>query len=457
MRIRATIVLAGGALALSLAVALGITTARAQEPPPNFVLLFADDLGYGDLASFGHPTIATPRLDRLAAEGIRLTSFYAEPACTPSRAALLTGRYSIRSGLGQVVGPDDRRGIPESEITFAEALGAKGYRTAAIGKWHLGHLEPRFRPLANGFDRYFGLLYSNDMIRPWVQTDRPLELWRDDKPIEHPVDQTTLTERYTDEAIRFIEEAGNRPFVLYLAYSMPHVPISASPRFAGRSRAGLYGDVVETIDWSAGRIVDALERRGLSNRTLVIFTSDNGPWLDMPDRMFGNDVIKPWHAGSTGPLRGAKGQTYEGGVRVPFIARWPGRIPAGRVGAGLGSVMDLYATMIRLAGAELPSDRPIDGVDMGAWLMGKGESPRPSLYYFRANTLEGVRDGRWKLRVTNHGRPGASPGAPPVPELYDLEVDPSERYDRASNHADVVTRLRAMMDQAAREITAPPR
>lgn len=447
-------------VALALAAAVLVAHPRAtqpQAPPPNFVLLVADDLGYGDLGSFGHPTISTPRLDRLAAEGIRLTSFYAEPACTPSRAALLTGRYSVRSGMGRVIGPDERRGLPETEITFAEALAAKGYRTAAIGKWHLGHAERRLRPLANGFDRYFGLLYSNDMIRPWVQTDRPLELWRDEQPIEHPVDQTTLTERYTDEAIRFINDAGDRPFLLYVAYSMPHVPISVSTRFAGHSRAGLYGDVIEAIDWSAGRIVDELERRGLSRRTLVMFTSDNGPWLEMPERMFSGGTIKPWHAGSPGTLRGWKAQTWEGGVRVPFIARWTGRIPAGRVDSGIASLMDLYTTMLRLGGAEVPADRVVDGVDLSEWLTGGGESPRHGLFYFRENTLEGVRDGRWKLRVTNHGRAGVSAGEAPVPELYDLQIDPSERYNVAHDHPDVVSRLRGMMEKAARDVTASSR
>lgn len=437
----------------TLASAMATPGTARQETRPNFVLLFADDLGYGDLASFGHPTIATPNLDRLAAQGIRLTSFYAEPACSPSRAALLTGRYSVRSGLGSVIGPDARHGIPESEVTLAEAIAAKGYRTAAIGKWHLGHAEPRFRPRANGFERYFGLLYSNDMIRPWVQTDRPLELWRDDAAIEHPVDQTTLTERYTEEALRFIADADNRPFFLYLAYSMPHVPISVSARFAGRSRAGLYGDVIETIDWSAGRIVEELERRGLSRRTLVVFTSDNGPWQEMPDRMFSGGVIKPWHAGSAGPLRGHKAQTWEGGVRVPFIARWTGRIPAGRVDPGMGSVMDLYTTLVRLAGADVPTDRPVDGLDLSDWLTGgTASSPRRTFYYFRESRLEAVRDGPWKLRLSNHGRAGAAAGDPPVPELYDLEVDPSERYDRASEHPAVVTHLRGLLEKASLEI-----
>ena len=442
------------ALTLAFALAAQPQTVATQDERPNFVLLFADDLGYGDLGSYGHPTIKTPRLDRLAAEGTRLTSFYAEPACTPSRAALLTGRYSVRSGLGRVIGPDGTNGIQASEITLAEALSAKGYQTAAIGKWHLGHAEPRFRPLANGFHRYFGLLYSNDMIRPWVQTDRPLELWRDEKPIEHPVEQSTLTERYTDEAIKFIEEAGNKPFMLYVAYTMPHVPISVSSQFAGRSRAGLYGDVIETIDWSTGRIVDAIERRGLSARTLVIFTSDNGPWLEMPERMFSGNVVKPWHAGSAGALRGAKAQTWEGGVRVPFIARWPGRIPAGRVDAGIGSLMDLYTTFIRLAGAEVPSDRPIDGVDLSSWLMGRGESPRRHYFYFLQNTLEGAREGRWKLRMAKDSRPNMASTAV-FPELFDLEVDPSERYNRAAEHPDVVSRLRATMEKAAREVTGP--
>ena len=287
------------------------------ERPPNIVIIFADDLGYGDLSSYGHPTIKTPRLDRMAEEGVRLTSFYvASPACSPSRYALLTGRYPVRSDIIWALGPDEERGIAASEYTLAEALKERGYRTAAVGKWHLG-ARPGFFPTEHGFDSYFGLLYSNDMMPPWVMTERPLQLWRDTVPVEHPVDQSTLTERYTEQAVSFIRDSGDAPFFLYLAHSMPHVPLHTSERFRGRSAGGLYGDVVETIDWSAGRILDVLEEEGLADQTLVIFTSDNGPWNEMPDRMFSEGKIQPWDAGSAGPLRGSKATTWEAFAPAP--------------------------------------------------------------------------------------------------------------------------------------------
>ena len=425
------------AAALVASLLRGPAPAGAGEPsPPNFVLLFADDLGYGDLGCFGHPTLATPRLDRMAQEGIRLTSFYAATVCSPSRAALLTGRYAPRTGIWKVLGPDETSGLPASEVTLAEGLKARGYRTSAIGKWHLGHAEKRFLPTSNGFDEYYGLPYSNDMIPPWVDTARPLRLYRGADPIEEPVEQSTLTERYTEEALRFIHASKGSPFFLYLAYTMPHVPLHASGKFSGRSRRGLFGDVVETIDWSAGRILDALREEGLEAGTLVVFTSDNGPWLHLPPRMFSGGQIQEWDAGSAGPLRGWKGTTYEGGVRVPFIARWPGRIPAGRTSAEMASTMDLYTTFLRLAGGAPPSDRPVDGLDIFPLLSGAGKSPRGDFFYYSGKSLEAVREGPWKLRLT---------GQPPEAELFDLELDPSEMYDLAKLHPAVVDHLRARM------------
>ncbi len=410
-------------------------SADGASTPPNIVILFADDLGYGDLSSYGHPTIRTPHLDGMAQEGMRMTSFYtAAPSCTPSRAALLTGRYPVRVGLPHVLMPDVENGLPPEEITLAEALKEEGYRTMAVGKWHLGHARPALMPTANGFDRYFGLLYSNDMIRPWVQTDRPLELYRDTEPVGDPGDQSMLTVRYTEEAVDFIREDRSEPFFLYLAYSMPHLPINTADRFRGRSRAGLYGDVIETIDWSAGRVLQALQEEGLDENTIVVFTSDNGPWLNLPDRMLqaGNE---PWHAGSPGLLRGAKATTYEGGMRVPGIVRWPGRIPAGQVSAEIATTMDLYPTLLNAAGAEVPRDRPVDGADIMPLLTGSVDaSPTRGLYYFQGTELQGVRDGRWKLRVTGE-----------EVELFDLEVDPSERYNVAEAHSGVVARLREEM------------
>jgi arylsulfatase A-like enzyme len=419
----------------------------AAEKPTwtNIVVLFADDLGYGDLSCYGHPTIRTPQLDNMAAEGIRLTSFYvAAPACTPSRVALLTGRYPVRVGLPHVLGPDSENGIPESEITLAEALKEEGYRTAAIGKWHLGHARQEFLPTSNGFDQYFGLLYSNDMIPPWVQTEKPLELWRGQQPVEQPVDQSTLTDRYTDEALQFISQNQNRPFFLYLPYSMPHVPLSVSESRAGKSLAGLYGDVIESIDWSAGKILAALKTAGLDENTIVVFTSDNGPWLNMPPRMFGEGIVDPWDAGSPGPFRGAKGTTYEGGFRVPAIVRWPGKIPAGQVSTDVITAMDLYVTLLAIGGGKTPSDRVIDGNNILSVLQEGQASPTREFCYFQGSRLEALRIGKWKLRVA--GRTASRLGDDePTAELFDLEIDPSERYNVADLHPGLVTELRQRM------------
>lgn len=420
--------------ALILALLLVPSTLAQDAARPNIVVLFADDLGYGDLSSYGHPTIRTPNLDRMAMEGIRLTSFYAAaPACTPSRAALLTGRYAVRVGLPFVLGPESENGLPPEEITMAEALKDQGYRTMAVGKWHLGHAREAYLPTSNGFDTYFGLLYSNDMMPPWVETDHPLELYRDTQPTEYPVNQRTLTKRYTEEVVRFITQEDDRPFFVYLAYAMPHLPLYASEEFQGRSRAGLYGDVIEEIDWSVGRLLQTLEDQGLDRNTIVIFTSDNGPWSNMPDRML-QDGIERWHAGSTGLLRGTKHTTYEGGVRVPGIARWPGHIPPGQVTAEMATTMDLYPTLLNAAGAPLPVDRRLDGNDIMSLLDGTAsESPTQTFFYFRNDELQGIREGRWKLRLEDPDQP---------PELFDLEVDPSEQYNVAATHPDLVDRLR---------------
>ncbi len=426
----------------------------AQSAQPNVVLLFADDLGYGDLGCQGHPTIRSPHLDRMAGEGIRLTSFYAAIVCSPSRAALLTGRYPVRTGVFRVIGPDDKLGLPASEFTLAEALKTRGYRTWAVGKWHLGHDDPAFFPTACGFDGYLGLLYSNDMMPPWVETKRPLRLYRNTEPVDGPVDQATLTEAYTEEAIRFIRDAKAGPFFLYLAYTFPHVPLAASPRVGGSSARGLYGDVVEAIDGSAGRILDVLKREGLDENTLVIFTSDNGPWIDLPPRMVRTGGVKPWDAGSAGLLRGWKGTTYEGGPRVPFIARWPGKIPPGRVSAGIATSMDLYTTFLKLAGARVPADRPVDGMDLFDFLAGKAESPRREFLYFRGRSLDAVREGKWKLRLTTHLRQEVPDWRPPDAELFDLETDPSERFNLAGAHPELVARLRWKLGESARDLRA---
>jgi arylsulfatase A len=398
----------------------------AEQRPPNIVVLYADDIGYGDLGCYGHPTIRTPQIDRMAREGMRFTQFYsASPVCSPSRAALLTGRLPIRTGINRVLNPRSLGGIQADEITIGDALKKKGYATFCIGKWHLGHLPP-YRPTRHGFDHYYGLLYSNDM--------QPLSLYRDDEEIENPVHQATLTERYTEEALRFIkahERADSSPFFLYLAYTMPHVPLAASPRFAGRSRRGLYGDVVETIDWSVGQILALLRDRQMAGNTFVFFSSDNGPWLS-----------RGLHGGSAGLLRQGKGSTWEGGVREPGIAWWPGKVAPAGVALDLTATMDLFPTCLKLAGAELPADRDIDGKDLLPLLLGRGKGQREVIYYYIDSDLTAIRKGPWKAHFITQiefGNRVRDLHDPPL--LFNLEQDPSEKYNMASEYAEIVADL----------------
>lgn len=441
--------LAGSAGLASLATTQANANAAglAAYRRPNIVILFADDAGYGDLSCYGHPTIHTPHIDRLAAQGTRFTSFVGPPACTPSRAALLTGRYPVRpGGVANVIGPDSEVGLPAREVTIATALRAAGYRTKCVGKWHLGHARDEFMPTSHGFDSYFGLLYSNDMIPPWVQTDMPLRFYRDLEALDGAVDQTTLTVRYTDEATRFIQEcAGKDPFFLYLPYSMPHLPLAVADRFRGISRAGLYGDVMTALDWSAGQIMAALEAAGVADDTLVIWTSDNGPWINMPDRMIqpGPDGLDnlPWHAGSPGPFRDAKGTTYEGGARVPAIFRWPGRVQPGIVEPEPANSMDILPTVLDAAGVSVPQDRIIDGNSLLPLLHGDTKaSPSQTFFYFRADRLEAVRQGPWKLQQVSG-----------EDELFHLDRDIGERFNLAAAMPEKVTELRALLQPMAAE------
>ena len=399
---------------------------------PNIVLLFADDLGYGDLGVFGNPTIRTPNLDRLASEGLRMTSFYSAPSCVPARVQLLLGRYPSRAIVSRTsVGGDG--GIPSEFTTLPQALRAAGYRTAMAGKWHLGYARDEYLPVGKGFDRWFGLPYSNDMIKPWVQTDEPLWLYRNAERVEHPVDQDQLTLRYTAEIVDVIREKSDKPFFAYLAYNMPHLPLRTAGRFRGKSRSGLYGDVIEAIDWSAGEILQTLDETGQRDETIVVFTSDNGPWLNLPNRMLSGGVV-PWQAGSPGPWRGAKHTTYEGGVRVPFIVRWPGTVPPGTVTAEMGATLDLYATLIAAGGGDLPNGS--DGHDLTAlWAGRTGQSPRLEFMYHRGSRVQGIRAGPWKLRTIEGN------------ELFHLDVDPSERFNVASEQPEIVAELRERLSR----------
>jgi arylsulfatase A len=435
-----------------LVLALLPAAAPAADGPPNVVIAFADDLGYGDLGCYGNPTIRTPNLDRMAAEGMKFTQFYsAAEVCTPSRAALLTGRLPPRTGMcsdaRRVLFPNSAGGLPASEVTLAEALKAKGYATACVGKWHLGHL-PEYLPTRHGFDSYFGLPYSNDMDRRpelgpkgrAATFDPKPEYWnvplmRDEKIVERPADQTTLTKRYTEEGVEFIRRNKAKPFFLYLPYTMVHVPLFASKEFRGKSSRGLFGDALEEIDWSVGEVLKTLREEKLDRNTLVFFTSDNGPWLQFLT-----------HGGSAGLLRDGKGSTYEGGMREPGIAWWPGTIPAGVTTQEMASTMDLYVTAIKLAGGEVPKDRPIDGYDITPVLSGKGKSPRDTMFYYRGTKLFAVRHGPWKAHfITQLAYGKDSPHDHDPPELYNLDHDPGEKYDVAKDHPEVVARIKAVV------------
>lgn len=443
---------------LASIVVAALPMAEAQIDPqrkPNIVVIFADDLGYGDIGSFGAPNVRTPRLDAMAAEGQKWTQFYVQPVCSPSRAALLTGRLPVRNGMfgtpsgtaPKVFFDNASEGLPLAEITVAELLKSAGYRTGMVGKWHLGQL-PRFLPTEHGFDYWFGLPYSHDMRMTVPRTDgiatpayydpKPeywdVPLMRNGAVIERPVDHRTLTKRYTEEAVRFIDENRDAPFFLYVAHSLPHIPLARSAEFVGRSAGGMYGDVIEEIDWSVGQVLDALRAAGIEQHTLVLFTSDNGPWL--PFRH---------HAGSSGPLKEGKGTTWEGGVRTPAIFRWPGTIEPGIV-TGIGSGLDLLATAAALAGATVPDDRRLDSLDLTAALKGSGPSGRTDLYYYWDSELRAVRKGNFKAHFVTSGAYGE--GSPRTvhdpPLLFDLSVDPGERFNVAAEHPEVVAELLAM-------------
>lgn len=411
---------------------------------PNIIVLLADDLGYGDLSSYGHPTIKTPNIDGLAEQGVRFTSFVTAMWCVPSRTQLMTGRYMPRVDFGGGTGSDGKGGLPDSELTLAEGLKQAGYATGMAGKWHLGYKQDKFLPTGQGFDSWFGLPYSNDYRKPWVQTEEPLGLYRGTEMVEHPINQDSLTVRYTAEAVNFIRDQANRkqPFFFYLAYNMVHLPIHTTETFRGRSGGGFYGDVVETIDWSVGRILKELEEQGLSGNTIVFFSSDNGPWLELPDRML-QEGNMPWHQGTPGLLRGAKHTSYEGGARVPAIIRWPSSISPDQVTDELVGMPDIYRTLLKVAGAELPN-HTLDGYDLMPFLTGRSEeSPRSEYAYFRNNVLEALREDKWKLRLIGS-----------EPELFDLQTDPGERFNRAEDKPKIVSQLRKKMKQFAEEVGA---
>jgi arylsulfatase A len=421
------------------------------QSKPNIVLLFADDLGYGDIGPFGSKVNRTPNLDRMAREGMRLTSFYAAPVCTPSRAQVLTGCYAKRVSLPNVIFPAAPVGLNPAEHTVADLLKARGYATMCIGKWHVGD-APEFLPTRHGFDHYFGLPYSNDMggrangAGPAKgarkrDTRPPLPLIRDDKVIEtvSPAQQDALTERYTDEAVKFIRDHKDGPFFLYFPHTAVHVPLHPGEKFKGKSANGPYGDWVEEIDWSVGRVFETLRELNLAEQTLVIFSSDNGPWL-----------TQGTNGGVAGPLRGGKGGTYEGGMREPTIAWWPGRVAAGSLCDAVAGNIDFLPTFVSLAGGSVPADRKIDGKDISPLLLGQSkDSPREAQYYFSGNTLQAVRSGPWKLAIARQSEHmKAAPvtaSAPFKPTLYNLDTDIGERTNVIAQHPAVVERLQKLV------------
>jgi arylsulfatase A len=415
----------------------------SPESPPNVVIFLMDDMGYSDLSFRGHPTIETPSLDRLAREGLQLTSFYAAPACSQSRAMLLTSRYPPRTGLLNPTGPASPRGIQHSEVTMAEALKARGYRTAMLGKWHLGDFDsnPEFNPTKHGFDSFLGIPYSHDYDPP-----AGVPLYRGMEKVEQPVVFNTMTRRFTEEAVKFIRGAAGQPFFLYIAHPMPHVPLGTSDDFKGHSRAGRYGDVIEELDWSVGQVLATLEAGGLERRTIVVFASDNGPWVVASETVYDRGVRGSKEIGDigwAGLLRGSKASTWEGGIRVPAIVRWPGRIPAGRRSAEMVSIMDIFPTILSTAGGSMPKDRPIDGLNMLPLLLGAGPAPRQEFFYFIGANVQAVRQGPWKLTL-----------APSSPELFNLDVDPSERFDKASAQPELARRLQERIAAFQSELTA---
>ena len=428
----------------------------ADAESPHVIVIFCDDLGYGDLGCFGHPTIRTPNLDRMAAEGQKWTEFYvAACVCTPSRAALQTGRYPIRNGMcssrRRVLFPDSTGGLPAEEVTIGRMLKDHGYATHAIGKWHLGHL-PQYLPTSHGYDTYFGIPYSNDMDavrdapRGRARFDMPkieyfnVPLMRGEEIVERPADQNTITKRFTEEAVKLIKNRADQSLFIYLAHNLPHVPLFVSEAFDQVSRRGLYGDVIEEIDWSVGQVLDTLRDEGIDRNTLVVFTSDNGPWNSFQQQ-----------GGSAGLLRDGKGSTWEGGMREPTLFWWPGKIKPGVV-MEMGSTLDLLPTFAAITGASTPPAQ-LDGHDLSSVLLGNGNSPRDTMFYYHGEEVFAVRHGMYKAhfktKTSYVGQREAELHDPPL--LYHLGHDPSEEYDIAPHHPEIVTQIRGL--KASHEAT----
>lgn len=437
---------------IALVMCVSVLRVQAQESgTPNFIIIFTDDQGYQDIGCFGSPKIKTPNLDRMAENGTRFTSFYsANSVCSPSRASLLTGCYPPRTGITSVLFPRDKHGLKEGVVTIAQMLKQKGYATMCVGKWHLGH-RPMHLPTEKGFDAYYGIPYSNDMtidrnaaladdivlrqgftlerIKKENPSKNNVPLMRNKEVIEYPADQALLTKRYTEESVKFIKANKDKPFFLYLPHTMPHIPLYASEEFKGKSERGLYGDTIEEIDWSTGEILKTLDELQISERTLVVYTSDNGPW-NLPGG----------RGGSAAPLRGFKFSTFEGGMRVPCIMQWPGNVPAAKVSDGIMSTIDMYPTIARLAGIST-DDQTLDGLDMTEFITGKSKSPRREYCYFKGKRIEALRSDRWKIRKTGNRV-----------ALYDLHDDIAEKKNLSPQNSELVDRLLKKMAELQESI-----
>ena len=442
-----------------------------QNLKPNFIIVFVDDMGYGDLGSYGHPTIYTPNLDKMAYEGQKWTQFYsASSVCTPSRAALLTGRLPIRNGMigkrNRVLFPNSKYGLPNSEITIAEKLKESGYKTAAIGKWHLGH-KKEYLPLQHGFDYYYGIPYSNDMDKMNGETCCPgskywqkyenqnpgstkyynVPLIENNDIIERPVDQTTITKRFSDKAVEFIKNNKEDNFFIYLAHNLPHIPLYASDNFLGKSKRGLYGDVIEEIDHGMGLIMEELKKNHLDKNTIVVFTSDNGPWLPFET-----------HSGSAGLLREGKGTTWEGGQRIPGIF-WGAGIKPGVIN-DLGSTMDIFPTLLEMSNTNMVDDRIIDGVSIKNTLLKHEPSKRETIFYYRSREIYAVRYGEYKAHLMTQGAYNYPKGSDEkiildIPLLYNLNIDPSEKYNIADENPGILLEIEKIIEKHKKNLKAP--